>query len=74
MPTLSALATKFALSFQEVSSVLVGIDRMEYLQNALTVADGKYLDQNTFAKARELYYPEPDFLDLRTWDKMGWLK
>jgi len=74
MPTLSALATKFALSFQEVSSVLVGIDRMEYLQNALTVADGKYFDQNTFDRARELGYPEPDFLDLRTWDQMGWLK
>ena len=74
VPILSALATKFALSFQEVSSVLIGIDRMQYLQNALTVADGKYLDQNAFAKARELCYPEPEFLDLRQWDKMGWLK
>ena len=74
MPTLPALATKFALSFQQVSSVLVGIDRMQYLQNALTVANGKYLDQNAFAKARELCYPEPEFLDLRQWDKMGWLK
>lgn len=73
-PRLSDLAIKFALSQKEVSSVLIGIDRMEYLCDALTLANGRYLDQETLRKATELGYPEPDFLDLRRWDKMGWLR
>jgi len=71
---LSTLATKFALSFDEVSSILVGIDRLEYLYKSLAAADGLYLDQKMMARAKELCYPEPEFLDLPRWDKMGWLK
>jgi len=74
VPRLSDLATKFVLSHNEVSSVLIGIDRMEYLQDALAVANGRYLDQKTLARAKELRYPDPEFLDLRRWDKMGWLR
>lgn len=70
---LPALATKFALSFKEVSSVLVGIDRPQYLQNSLTAADGHYLNKKRLARAQELQYPDPQFLDLVKWDKMGWL-
>lgn len=71
--TLSDLATRFVLSQREVSSVLVGIDKTEYLDKALAVADGNYFDKKTLAKARALAYPEPEFLDLRKWDVMGWL-
>lgn len=73
-PDLPTLATKFALSFREISSVLVGIDRMEYLQKALAAADGNYLDEKTLARAKELGYPDPRFLDLVKWDRMGWLR
>ena len=72
-PTLSELATKFVLSQKQVSSVLVGIDRREYLEQALAVANGRYLDDETLTKARELAYPEPEFLDLPKWDRLGWL-
>ena len=68
------MAIKFALSSREVSSVLVGIDRYEYLEESLRAADGRYLDKILLAKAKELAYPDPDFLDLPYWDKMGWLK
>lgn len=71
---LPALATKFALSFEEVSSILVGIDRLEYLEQSLESANGNYLDLNNLSKARELQYPDPTFLDLPKWDKMGWLR
>ena len=71
---ISTLATKFALSFNEVSSVLVGIDRLEYLDKALLAVSGKLLDQNDLSKANDLAYPDPDFLDLPKWDRMGWLK
>lgn len=74
IPDLMALATKFALSFKEVSSVLVGIDRMQYLQRSLEVADGNYLNVEELAQAEKLAYPDPSFLDLPYWDKMGWLK
>lgn len=73
-PKLSDLATKFVLSYNEVSSVLIGIDRMEYLKKALALANGQYLDEKTFIRAKELRYPEPDFLDLPKWDRMGWIK
>ena len=74
VPTLSKLATKFVLSQNGVSSVLVGIDKMKYLDDAIDVIDGNYLDEITLAKAKKLAYPDPDFLDLPKWDRMGWLK
>ncbi|RNC65808.1 aldo/keto reductase [Proteiniphilum sp. X52] len=70
---LPALATKFALSFPEVSSVLVGIDRQEYLEEALRTVDGVYLSKEKLDQARQLAYPEPDFINLPYWDKMKWL-
>ena len=72
-PDLAALAIKFALSFKDVSSVLVGIDRMDYLHKSLTAADSVYLDEKALSRARQLAYPHPEFLDLTSWDRMGWL-
>ncbi|MFA7492868.1 MAG: aldo/keto reductase [Proteiniphilum sp.] len=71
---LPALATKFALSFPEISAVLVGIDRKEYLEETLKTANGDYLDLVTFNKAKELAYPDPAFINLPYWDKMNWLR
>jgi len=70
---LPAFATKFALSFPEISSVLVGIDRVEYLHQSLAAVDGRYLDEKTMLQAKELAYPAPDFLNLAQWSKNGWL-
>ena len=71
---LPTLATKFALSFKEISSVLVGIDRVQYLQKSLQCADGVYFDGEKLERAKRLGYPEPEFLNLPEWDRMGWLK
>ena len=70
----STLATKFALSFNQVSSVLVGIDRSEYLDKALLSVSGKLLNAAGLLKAKCLAYPDTEFLDLPKWDSMGWLK
>lgn len=70
---LAGLALKFALSFEQVSSVLVGMDRLEYLENSINVADGNYMDSEILKRARALEYPEIDFLDLVSWEKNGWL-
>ncbi|GAA4447439.1 aldo/keto reductase [Ravibacter arvi] len=73
-PDLPALATRFVLSFPEVASVLVGIDKMEYLQDALVTASYPDLGVNEHKQLLKLAYPDPDFLNLHHWDKMGWLK
>jgi len=70
---LATLATKFALSYNQISSVLVGIDKQHYLKNALSLADGQYLDSRQLQLAKELQYPDPEFLDLVKWDQRGWL-
>jgi aryl-alcohol dehydrogenase-like predicted oxidoreductase len=72
--TLAALATKFALSFAEVSAVLLGIDRAAYLEQALAAAGGNPLPPGTVAELRASAYPDPDFLDLPAWDRKGWLR
>jgi len=71
---LPTAATKFALSFKEVSSVLVGIDKMEYLQKSLQAADGIYFDEATLQMSKQLAYPDPVFLNLHEWNLKGWLK
>jgi aryl-alcohol dehydrogenase-like predicted oxidoreductase len=71
---LPTLATKFALSFQEVSSVLVGIDRLDYLYKSIQAASGDSLYRETVSKANELAYPNPDFLNLHQWSLNNWLK
>ncbi len=71
--TLSDLATKFVLSFDEISSVLLGIDKPEYLESALKVVDGNYLDKAALAKAVKMEYPDQSFLNLPKWDRLGWL-
>ncbi len=71
---LSTLATRFALSFPEVSAILVGIDKLSYLQQSLAAARGKYLTPEILKQAEALAYPEPKFLDLPKWDREGWLK
>lgn len=73
VPDLPTLATRFALSFPEVSSILVGLDRREYLDKCLQAANGNYLSDEVMAAARSLAYKDPEFLNLHTWSKMGWL-
>lgn len=72
--SMPALATRFALSFGEVSSVLVGLDKVEYLQESLQVADGNYLAPVQLEQAMSLAYPAPEFLNLHEWNVNGWLK
>lgn len=71
--SLSNLAVKFGLSFPAVSSVLVGMDKMEYLSHARAAADGSYLDDGMLKKALALAFPDPAFIDLPHWERMGWL-
>lgn len=71
--TLSDFATKFVLQLDGVASVLLGIDRFEYLEDALRVAQALPLDTAAMAAADSLAFPDPDFLDLSAWHRNGWL-
>ena len=72
--SLSDLATKFVLSFEDVSSVLVGIDKMEFLEKAVALANGIYLDDGMLAQIKQLAYPDPEFLNISRWVGHGWIK
>lgn len=71
---LSTLATRFALSFPQVSAILVGIDKLNYLKQSVAAANGQYLSVELLKQAKSLAYPDPVFLDLPEWDRQGWLK
>lgn len=71
--SLPDLAIRFALSFPEVSSVLIGIDKPAYLEAALESANGSYLSSDRLQQARQMAYPDPEFINLPHWDRMGWL-
>ena len=71
---LPELAVKFALSFPQVSSVLVGMDKLDYLKQSLAAANGCYIKNDELAAVQSLAYPDPAFLNLPYWDKMGWLR
>lgn len=70
----SMLAQRFVLSFQEISSILIGLDRIEYLQESIAAADDGYLDEETLSRAKLLAYPDPAFLNLQRWSRSGWLR
>lgn len=72
--SLPEAAIKFALSFPEVSSVLIGIDKESYLMESVKAANGKYMSKEQLQLAKSLAYPDPAFLNLPHWDKMGWLR
>lgn len=66
-------ATKFALKYSEVSSVLVGIDKEEYLMASVSSTIGDDLSESVFEVSKKLAYPNPEMLNLAEWDKRGWL-
>jgi aryl-alcohol dehydrogenase-like predicted oxidoreductase len=72
--SLANMAIRFALSFKDVSSVLVGIDKVEFLDSAIQLANGRYFDESVVSKLRQMAYKDPAFLNLAVWDKNGWTK
>lgn len=72
--SLPELAIKFGLSYPEVSAVLVGLDKIAYLNQTLKAVNGIYLNGEELKEAKSLSYPDPAFLNLPYWDKMNWLK
>jgi 1-deoxyxylulose-5-phosphate synthase len=59
---------------EDVSSGLVGIDKMEFLNKAVVLANGSYLDDATLAQIKQLAYHDSEFLNIAMWDRKGWTK
>jgi len=70
---LPQFATQFALTHEAVSSVLVGIDRQEYLEEAVASANGSYFSSELLQQVQGMQFPRPEALNLAEWDKKGWL-
>lgn len=70
---LARAATQYILGMPGVSSVLLGIDRLAYLEQALATVAAPALPTATRRTWDSLPYPDPDFLDLPAWDRNGWL-
>lgn len=72
-PNLPSLATKFALAYEEVSAVLVGIDKLEFLEAAIAVSQLPSLSLEDLKALEAKAYPKPEFLNLHQWMVNGWL-
>jgi aryl-alcohol dehydrogenase-like predicted oxidoreductase len=70
---LARAATQYILGMSGITSVLLGIDRPAYLEQALATASAPPLPTAVREAWDALPYPEPDFLDLPAWDRNGWL-
>jgi aryl-alcohol dehydrogenase-like predicted oxidoreductase len=70
---LAEFATRYAMGKRGVSAVLVGIDRFDYLDQALAMAAAGPLPPEHLVEADGLAFPDPDFIDLPAWDRKGWL-
>jgi len=70
---LARAATQYILGLPGISSVLLGIDRVEYLQQAVATTAAVPMSNGTRHAWDALPYPDPDFLDLPAWDRKGWL-
>ena len=69
--SLPEYATRFVLDQENVSSALVGIDKPIYLEKALETASRPALNKKLLDGA--LPFPDPDFINIPYWDRMGWL-
>jgi aryl-alcohol dehydrogenase-like predicted oxidoreductase len=70
---LAEFATRYAMGKAGVSAVLVGIDRFDYLDQAMAMAENGPLTPEQLALADDLAFPDPDFIDLPGWHAKGWL-
>lgn len=71
--SLAMMATKFALHFKQVSAVLIGIDRIDYLNAALAVSEGDPIGDDVTQSLVEMAYDDPAFINLHQWKQQGWI-
>ena len=71
--SLSDLAVKFVLSNNGVTSTVLGMDKKEYIDQAVKNADTEPLSSETMNRLKKLKYPDQSFIDMKKWTNNGWL-
>jgi len=71
--SLSNLAIKFVLSNKGVTSTILGMDKKEYIDQAVKNAETEPLSSETMNRLKKLKYPDQSFIDMKKWTDNGWL-
>ena len=65
--SLPELALRFVLSIPDVSTIIVGADRMKYLEEAVSTSDGKGLSEGLRLRLEDMALDDPYLLNPGNW-------
>lgn len=65
--SLPELALRFVLSFEDISTVIVGADRITYLDEAVSASDGRNLSEDILLALEEMALDDPYLLNPGNW-------
>lgn len=67
LPTIPQLALRFVLSNTAISSIIVGADRIPYVEEAVSVSDGDGLPDYVYDQTLSLAIDDPELINPSTW-------
>ena len=65
--SLPELALRFVLSNPDISTIIVGADRMNYLEEAVSASDGRGLNEEIFTMLEDMALDDPYLLNPGNW-------
>jgi len=65
--TLPALALRFVLAIPDISTIIVGADRIKYLEEAVSTSDGEQLNDEILFKLKNMALDNPYLLNPGNW-------
>lgn len=67
IPTIPQLALRFVLANPDISTIIVGADKLPYLEEAASVSDGKTLTSEWLAVLQGMAIEDPDLINPGKW-------
>ena len=67
VPSIPQLALRFVLSNQNISTVIVGVDTIPYLEEAVSVADGQDFTPDVLDALRAMAMDDPELINPARW-------
>ncbi len=65
--SLPEMALRFVLSIPDISTIIVGADRMAYLEEAVATSDGEGLSEEILVKLKDMALDDPYLLNPGNW-------
>ena len=65
--SLPEMALRFVLSIPDISTVIVGADRLAYLEEAVSTSDGEGLNEEILVKLEDMALDDPYLLNPGNW-------